>query len=646
MESNSSNSHHAFPQEEIIFHGENSHGVKKSGKSVDPRLLTLLKFFKKLFLGRREFFGEIFPGIHQEFGKIGAVLSKEEKRFELFKGRGLPPYYRWEASSEDPKPELGAIFLNTDTVRAKAIVVNELPLFRKLGSNNYTGARTEITFGGHPEGCQGTKDDLHNGGIIEILPGASSLYVGRLPRAATVQIKTIIPARSVACTAVSVQKEPILKYHTPFSQEIEGIDSPKKLVPPRFTLYDGKSDPRSHVSHVRQMMALWNHMDALMCQDLMSRVKMFARLEDDVKHEERATGLIARVSIKAAMKEVQLIEQDHEVLEDVVRDPEAKVVEDLICYELDEPSLDCFFLIGIDPNFIKHELNILPDAQLIAMHEPDQEKTTFITPRCVFYNKVMPFGLKNADPTYYMIVTKIFEPILGKIMDAYIDDIVVKSKEKLDHISDEMWDRGHPEQITAINNLVSLKNTKEVQKLIGMAAALNRFIRTRVVLKSKEGAIFEQCLRLNFPTTNKEAEYEAFIAGLRSSSKIKVPELHIFSVSKLVVNQVIEKFEARGAKMAKYLAVAKNLLKEFRAVKIEQVEKDSNAYANALAGLESIFEGEIGRTIAVELISAPSHETVLESIFVNTELVQSWIDPFVNFLQHDKLPENKREFER
>ncbi|XP_057489936.1 uncharacterized protein LOC130775946 [Actinidia eriantha] len=44
------------------------------------------------------------------------------------------------------------------------------------------------------------------------------------------------------------------------------MDPPKKFVPPRFTLYDGKIDPRSHVSHVRQTMALWNHMDALMCR--------------------------------------------------------------------------------------------------------------------------------------------------------------------------------------------------------------------------------------------------------------------------------------------------------------------------------------------------------------------------------------------
>ena len=43
---------------------------------------------------------------------------------------------------------------------------------------------------------------------------------------------------------------------------------------------------------------------------------------------------------------MQVIEEEHEVLEDVGRDPEDKVVEDLIRYELDEPSSDRFFLTG------------------------------------------------------------------------------------------------------------------------------------------------------------------------------------------------------------------------------------------------------------------------------------------------------------
>ena len=48
--------------------------------------------------------------------------------------------------------------------------------------------------------------------------------------------------------------------------------------------------------------------------------------------------------------------------------------------------------------------------------------------------------------------------------------------------------------------------------------------------------------------------------------------------------------------------------------------KDLNSHANALADLASISEGEIEKTIIVDLISAPSHEISQESILVNTEL--------------------------
>ena len=41
---------------------------------------------------------------------------------------------------------------------------------------------------------------------------------------------------------------------------------------------------------------------------------------------------------------MQLVEEKHEILEDVERTPEAKIVEDMISYELDEPSSDRFFL--------------------------------------------------------------------------------------------------------------------------------------------------------------------------------------------------------------------------------------------------------------------------------------------------------------
>ncbi|GFS35107.1 hypothetical protein Acr_00g0037900 [Actinidia rufa] len=51
----------------------------------------------------------------------------------------------------------------------------------------------------------------------------------------------------------------------------------------------------------------------------------------------------------------------------------------------------------------------------------------------------------------------------------------------------------------------------------------------------------------------------------------------------------------------------------------------------------------MGRTVTVDVISAPSLETPQEFVLVNTELGLRWMDPIVNFIRHDKLLEDKRE---
>ncbi|XP_028109132.1 uncharacterized protein LOC114307879 [Camellia sinensis] len=65
-----------------------------------------------------------------------------------------------------------------------------------------------------------------------------------------------------------------------------------------------------------------------------------------------------------------------------------------------------------------------------------QEKTAFITPRGTYCYRVMLFGLKNAETTYQRMVTRMFKDQLGKTMEAYIDDMVVKSKFTTDHLTD------------------------------------------------------------------------------------------------------------------------------------------------------------------------------------------------------------------
>ena len=69
------------------------------------------------------------------------------------------------------------------------------------------------------------------------------------------------------------------------------------------------------------------------------------------------------------------------------------------------------------------------------MHPNDQEKTSFITDRGTYCYKVMPFGLKNAGATYQRLVNRMFAAQLGKTMEVYIDDMLVKSLKAEDHIN-------------------------------------------------------------------------------------------------------------------------------------------------------------------------------------------------------------------
>ena len=66
----------------------------------------------------------------------------------------------------------------------------------------------------------------------------------------------------------------------------------------------------------------------------------------------------------------------------------------------------------------------------------DQEKTTFVTPVGNYHYKVMPFDLKNAGSTYQRMMTKMFKPQLGKNVEVYINDMVVKSKLVSEHVGD------------------------------------------------------------------------------------------------------------------------------------------------------------------------------------------------------------------
>ncbi|GKF58552.1 reverse transcriptase domain-containing protein, partial [Tanacetum coccineum] len=104
----------------------------------------------------------------------------------------------------------------------------------------------------------------------------------------------------------------------------------------------------------------------------------------------------------------------------------------------------------------------------------------------------MPFGLKNARATYQRLVDKAFQKQIGKNLKVYVDDLVIKSRTEHEIIRDmkeifktlrEINMKLNPkkctfgiEEVGAVLNLPSPKCLKDVQKLNGKLASLNRFL--------------------------------------------------------------------------------------------------------------------------------------------------------------------------
>ncbi|KAL0462199.1 UNVERIFIED_CONTAM: Retrovirus-related Pol polyprotein from transposon opus [Sesamum latifolium] len=123
----------------------------------------------------------------------------------------------------------------------------------------------------------------------------------------------------------------------------------------------------------------------------------------------------------------------------------------------------------------------------------------------------MPIGLKNAEATYQRLVDKIFRPQLGRNMEVYMDDMLVKSMEACNHVDDleetfaalqkyrlkfnprkyvfgvsggcflgfvvtQQGIQANPAKIKAILDMGPPTNINEVQRLTGRITALSRFI--------------------------------------------------------------------------------------------------------------------------------------------------------------------------
>ena len=72
----------------------------------------------------------------------------------------------------------------------------------------------------------------------------------------------------------------------------------------------------------------------------------------------------------------------------------------------------------------------------IKMHPRDEYKMALMTKLSCYCYTVMPFGLKNAGATYQRLMDRVLAPMMGQNMQAYVDDMVVTSQVKDQHVAD------------------------------------------------------------------------------------------------------------------------------------------------------------------------------------------------------------------
>ncbi|GJW61765.1 reverse transcriptase domain-containing protein [Tanacetum coccineum] len=178
------------------------------------------------------------------------------------------------------------------------------------------------------------------------------------------------------------------------------------------------------------------------------------------------------------------------------------------CYPLPEIDWKIESLCGYP---FKYFLDAYKGYHQIKMAKEDEEKMEFTTNQGIFCYSKTPFGLKNARATYQRLVDKAFQRQIGRNLEVYVDDLVIKSRTKEEIIRDitetfktlrqinmklnpkkcsfgmqEGMFLGYkentdglkvcPEKADAVLSLPSPRCLKDVQKLNGKLASLNRFL--------------------------------------------------------------------------------------------------------------------------------------------------------------------------
>ncbi|RVW50249.1 Gypsy retrotransposon integrase-like protein 1 [Vitis vinifera] len=169
--------------------------------------------------------------------------------------------------------------------------------------------------------------------------------------------------------------------------------------------------------------------------------------------------------------------------------------------------------------------------------------------------------------------------------------------------------------------------------------------RVGLLLQSPTGEQLEQAIRLGFSASNNEAEYEVILSGLDLALALSVSKLRIYSDSQLVVRHVQKEYEAKDARMARYLAKARSTLQQFTEWTIEKIRRADNRHADALAGIAASLPIKEVILLPIHVQANPSvaEDSTCNTIEANQTGDQEWTHNIAEYLRAGTLPEDPKQ---
>jgi ribonuclease HI len=166
--------------------------------------------------------------------------------------------------------------------------------------------------------------------------------------------------------------------------------------------------------------------------------------------------------------------------------------------------------------------------------------------------------------------------------------------------------------------------------------------RARIVLVTLEGEELNDSFRLEFKTTNNEAEYEAVKAGLGLALELGANSVEVRSDSQVIVGHVRGEFEENGERMRKYLAKVQGMKASFQKFSITKIPQEDNQKADHLARMASAENTETEENR--ENIRSLRHSSISNeaSTVTSIEEVSDWRKEIIDYLQNGTVPSEKR----